>query len=541
MSVTPAPSSSATTSLPTELWAIIFDLAISVPIFFDAKWDKGIITPFDESYHPLSPQDYYEVSLVTKKAILLVCKSWNAIARGIVFRQIVVRRKDTLDSLVNLLEADALGILSGGVPRVPLGWLVTHVKLLITANDAINRMEATNLARRLVACCPRLVSLQDAAPYGLREPPLEYILNYSSPARPKQLRSLIWSYGGPRTEDFESDSSALKQIYTLQCTTIHLPSSPAYLDSFMPITLPNLKLLDLSISWNNHISWQYAAKRLSFPSLQHLTIRAPAPGDGALTPESVRSLEAFLDAHGQTLRSLDVRISPRATAWLFRDRNAVDNVLDIAAILARCPNPVDIALSACWLSTDDSISTPAAVGGQGEDSEIRPLRWQHAKLERVGLRDIGVKSSGAGAGLGSEARSLVSGSAGTISRLRDRALEMSAAYQSPAYYFGLSTETILQCGFFLGTSKRHQPLDATMHALLGTRGGPNSSPPAAKERGEALFLALRTIRLLEARLDSLMADHGGPTEDGVFWGKWNSVAGLRGILIEDCCGLPIVN
>jgi hypothetical protein len=544
----PHPSNSvATPSLPTEIWTMIFDFSISVPIFFDARWDNEIFTPFDESSQPLSPQETYRVSLNTKKAILLVCKRWNAIARGILLRQLVIRRKDQLISLVDLLEASVLDVHGSGVSCTPLGWHVTHVKLLVTTNDAISKAKVTNLARRFVVCCPRLVSLQDAAPYGLHELPLAYVTDPSSSALPKRLQSLVWSYSGPGTEDFEGDTCVLKQISSLQCTTIHLPPSPADLDSFISITLPGLLSLDLSISWNNHLPWQFAAEHLSFPSLRHLTIRAPAPGDGVLTPESVRSLDAFLEAHGKTLGSLDIHISPRATArttLLFHDGTSMENVVDIGAILARCPNLVDIALSARWLSADVPTAATATVAGEGDVSERHPIRWQHAKLERVGLRDVDVGSSSSASGWGSDVASPVSRPASLVSSVPDQAFEMLTAYQRSTNFFEWSIETLLQSGSLGGVSRRHQSFAATMRALLETRDIPawsSYAPGVGTLTKEMLFPTLRTVRLLDANLDSLMTEQSGPTEDGEFWEKWHSAAKQRGISIDDCRGSPIVN
>lgn len=506
-------SNTATLSLPTELWTIIFDFAVYVPIFFDARWDNGIITPFDEASQPLSPQESYKSSLVTKKAILLVCRHWNSIAHGILFRQIVIRREGQLISLIDLLETDALG------SRSPLGWHVTHVKILITTNDDINKAKVVNLVRRLIASCPRLVLLQDAAPYGLNESPLDYyVTDPSSPTRPKQLQALVWSYGGPRAEDFEDDTGILKQTRSLQCTTIHMAPSPADLNPPIPIALPNLISLDLSISWNNHLPWQSAAERLSFPALRHLTIRAPVLGDGALTSESVQSLEAFLDAHGKTLRSLDVHILPRAEArstLLLRSGDLTENVVDIGAILARCPNLVDIVLSARWLSADSPSFSPPAVASGGDDSEGRPVRWQHANLERVGLRDVGMKSTCTAAGW---------------------ALETMSPVPRP---------TLLRSDSLVETSKRYQSFAATMRVLLDMRGVATGSYYAPgpgtriREGGKRSFPALRAIQVLDAHLNSLTTEMGDLTEDGVFWEEWNLVARGRGVSVGDCCGSPI--
>jgi hypothetical protein len=57
-----------------------------------------------------------------------------------------------------------------------------------------------------------------------------------------------------------------------------------------------------------------AAEYLELTSLCNLTVRAPVPDNVILTPESVLLLGAFLEYHGEKLRRLDIRNTPRVIA-----------------------------------------------------------------------------------------------------------------------------------------------------------------------------------------------------------------------------------
>jgi hypothetical protein len=535
---------------------MILDHSISLPHFFDNRWEhNGVTTPFDTPSHDdaVALHNLFDLSFSTKKSVMLVCWSWYLLSRGALFRHLVIRSVAQLEKTVGMFEASEAEVVRGPdacIRRVPLGWNVTHIKFLL-AETAVGagagEGEGTASARaragalraqigRLVACCPRLTVLLDGSPYASGEAsPMggEDVLGaVTFRGRAAPLRAVIWTYGGPtlqtqtpeNTEPTTTTPSAWREIRHLHSYTLHGMADDVHSSSaaVSPIVLPNLVSLDLSLSWNNHRHWQQAAAQLGLPALRYLTVRAPRPGDAALTSTAVAALDEFLVVHGRRLTSLDIRITPRCVAqshflWAEPLR---ENLLDVCAVLARCPSLTELALSAGWFLEEEEQE-----GELGEGTEAREGQkdWHHPSIERIGLRDMPLEG-----GYGSKNGS----SRGAPYDLTYAATQLLLGYRNPQTLLQRSVEALLG-GPTSSEVLQHHPLSRIMRVFLGMRSARSIFGEGWKERA---FPALESIHLLDRR--------GGRRRDvGPGWGEQQSScvgteSGLDGRFIQDQGTLP---
>src|SRR5258705_116473 len=75
--------------LPAEVWLLILQLATEVPFAFLPK----VESPFDLPSRPSPKEMTAEISrsLITKRYIVLVCKTWNEIATPLLYSALLLR------------------------------------------------------------------------------------------------------------------------------------------------------------------------------------------------------------------------------------------------------------------------------------------------------------------------------------------------------------------------------------------------------------------------------------------------------------------
>lgn len=126
---------------PPELWITIFSLATDIPglLSYDGPNPSDIPRPLvKEHEHKLLKE-----SLITKKNIILVCKTWNALATNFLYQSVLVTRPATLSSLLV-----ALGGRSSGAVHV--GWWTRRLDVLIQDDhcEASHYALLANIIRR---------------------------------------------------------------------------------------------------------------------------------------------------------------------------------------------------------------------------------------------------------------------------------------------------------------------------------------------------------------------------------------------------------
>lgn len=126
---------------PPELWITIFSLATDIPglLSYDGPNPSDIPRPLvKEHEHKLLKE-----SLITKRNIILVCKTWNALATNFLYQSVLVTRPATLSSLLV-----ALGGRSSGAVHV--GWWTRRLDVLIQDDhcEASHYALLANIIRR---------------------------------------------------------------------------------------------------------------------------------------------------------------------------------------------------------------------------------------------------------------------------------------------------------------------------------------------------------------------------------------------------------
>ncbi|KAF9515555.1 hypothetical protein BS47DRAFT_1484390 [Hydnum rufescens UP504] len=379
-------------SLPPEIWMAIFRFATQPPYFFDSRWHYGMVTAFHDARTDVHDHwEIFDASLYTKRAISLVCRDWRRFSSEVVYQHIYLRRRSRLALLVRTLEESRANAV--GDNSVSLGWWITHLKLSViySISDFLHdsTISPTSYASRLLACCPRLEVLIDAAPYGIREPPPN-ILSAIAPISPSSshmnIRSIEWIFGGPTLGDLVANPHVAQSIHSLRCNIVH--DRRRSVESFK-LPLVNLASLDLFLSPESHTHWHLLSITCALPSLTHLTIRTPDSTGPILGVDPIQSLKAFLTIFGPQLVHLDLEINPRNMPLNTPQHAGEDgpHIFSVSPILALCPNITELIISARWIASHNRNPSPNST-----ETPFSVLR--HDNIRRVGLRDTSPRAEG---------------------------------------------------------------------------------------------------------------------------------------------------
>lgn len=502
--------------LPPEVWSLIFHEVATTTRFYDTRWDQGsIISPFDDATSSSDPYNAgdkaYTIALTNIYNLTLVCRAWYDLSKHLAYSHLVIRGMSQLERIVDILEQSQVN------GRVGLGWWVTHVKLMTVAYhiDEGEPNSPTGLTRRLLALCPRLEVYLDAAPYGEDERPLDLLSSTGSfTSFSPHLRSIEWVYGGPTQEDFKRTPNLVDSIQSLRAMTI-LDSSSMHIPGEL-FTLPNLTSLDLFILPDSHIQWADIGNTWSLPSLTHLTLRT-APGIGVNVGEDTMvSLLTFFDTHGANIRVLDLNMCPGDAnhgAYIVAGANndddtdeELEDMFDLGAVLERCPNLIDLVLSARWLWPSSAQRT-------------LPL-----SLTRIGLRDTAPEGPGFSALHAAEACPVCARGG-----LNGPHVGAAIAPATP------SPHRHPQSSFFTAMSRRHCTIDRHLRSILSLRAPsllaiclldstPSMFSPSIKMSGHCSNWRTCWCTMPETRAEPL------------FWEVWASVCQARGMRLRGRLG-----
>ncbi|KAG1796956.1 uncharacterized protein HD556DRAFT_1306670 [Suillus plorans] len=129
---------------PPELWITIFSLATDIPglLSYDGSNPYDLPRPLVKD-HELK---LLKESLITKRNIILVCKTWNALATNFLYQSVLVTRPATLSSLFVSLG----GRSSGPARSVHVGWWTRRLDVLIQDDhcEASDYALLANIIRR---------------------------------------------------------------------------------------------------------------------------------------------------------------------------------------------------------------------------------------------------------------------------------------------------------------------------------------------------------------------------------------------------------
>lgn len=129
---------------PPELWITIFSLATDVPglLSYDGPTSSDLPGPLvKEHEHKLLKE-----SLITKRNIILVCRTWHVLATKFLYQSVLVTRPATLSSLCVALDRRS----SGAARSVHVGWWTRRLDVLIQDDhcEASDYALLANIIRR---------------------------------------------------------------------------------------------------------------------------------------------------------------------------------------------------------------------------------------------------------------------------------------------------------------------------------------------------------------------------------------------------------
>ncbi|KAG0701007.1 hypothetical protein DFH29DRAFT_982875 [Suillus ampliporus] len=110
---------------PPELWLTIFSLATNVPglLSCDGPTPSDLPRPIVKEHE----QRLLKESLITKRNIILVCRTWHALATEFLYRSVLITRPATLSALLVALNRRS----SGAARSAYVGW---HLIISLLAN-----------------------------------------------------------------------------------------------------------------------------------------------------------------------------------------------------------------------------------------------------------------------------------------------------------------------------------------------------------------------------------------------------------------------
>ena len=136
--------------LPVEVWLLIFQLATQVPFAFLPKTES----PFDLPPRPTHKEMTAELSrsLITKRSLVLVCKSWNELTTPLLYSAIPLRSTSGVTAAWRTFrdssERDAGGGLGHYVKRIDLSMRDSRIHHMSTEQNA-ERKKITEILRLL--------------------------------------------------------------------------------------------------------------------------------------------------------------------------------------------------------------------------------------------------------------------------------------------------------------------------------------------------------------------------------------------------------
>lgn len=285
--------------LPNELWLAILRLAVHVPSLLDPAFN-------DESVSPWFKHHDTDASMVTRKTIVQVCRTWWELGIELLYEYIDI---STLDALERLVECFEESVASKSTPDRPLqcptqegyGWWTK--RLNIRAHIPPD-YEVTPLIVRLFERCFN-VRVLDFAPAmhdrAIGEMQFQHLLTLASSQFGHSLRRFTLDYSIERIA-FNGEISYRAILPDLPLDTVDIQYNISSTNSSDSITKEQIRALDtistLGISLGASIA-SFPAWRC--PSLRHLKFMY-------IVEHDIPPLTPFLELNGDKITSLTLFI-----------------------------------------------------------------------------------------------------------------------------------------------------------------------------------------------------------------------------------------
>ncbi|KAJ7723669.1 hypothetical protein B0H16DRAFT_1737112 [Mycena metata] len=287
--------------LPSEILHEIFDRTIPSEIMLNANLSCGPDSPWCSS-------------MVTKRALVLVCRSWYNAGIDLLYRTITIRRVPGIQALLSALVENPL--LGGFVRSITIACFVPRTYRATIHPDLT----------RLIRLCPALTSLNHLPPFPPPKP-------FRFPALPSTVTSLKFAL-----HEELSTVYATLQLYCGQLEELSIRVVDDEVFDALELDFPRLHTLHLTLGGNT-VTCKFSANWRT-PKLTHLTFHVSTDLEHAQFLDF--SYEDLLRKHGRGLQYLAFPgVLPAGSM-----HNQHLPVMDFAPLLARCPGLEHVVLPA---------------------------------------------------------------------------------------------------------------------------------------------------------------------------------------------------
>ncbi|KDQ64084.1 hypothetical protein JAAARDRAFT_201490 [Jaapia argillacea MUCL 33604] len=257
-------------TLPAEIWLAIFQLSTAAS---PQVLDTDIRDPF-KLPPPLSEQEVVESlreSLVTKRALVRVCKAWHSMALPFLYEAIIINnRRDLVSLRTNLLDSKRRAEIDGdGVPS--LGWHTKRFELARRsqthyAPEGIPPDEEISHLSDIFHCLPNLAILIVARDDNYHPPWPSSIVGDLAASCGPALRVLRWRRSPyPDLSEWDQLLRAAPNLRILELPEAHNNLAQLQVGPHLPY-LVSLEMAGRSAPY-------FDTKNVpAFPSLHHLAI-----------------------------------------------------------------------------------------------------------------------------------------------------------------------------------------------------------------------------------------------------------------------------
>lgn len=346
-----------------ELWLEIFQFATHV----HRSTSIRLLDPFEpkRTSNNVMAANAPSLSIRTKLALVLVCKSWKVVAERFLYEHLVIRSPARANAILETLLASRRTLHNGEID-IGYGRWPVHIEIFTHARGT-NNIRFLQTLFRIFQCCPNVRHLSGSWIHPL---PIEF-LNVISDCYAPTLQGLCWDEANTTapftvaTPDFISSFQDLRVLdlrHYVGCNFTQFSNSTS------SPTLPYVT--DLILSTRSECL--QTANFLSLPRVRNLTLCITLHDCQVFKPRvPYHEIRRFIEKHGHTLTSVDLPtpapiLEPEPDSSGFR--HTVEHIRpDVFLEPDACPNLVSLVYPV--------TSEPLTPHG-------------HPNLRRIGLRGV---------------------------------------------------------------------------------------------------------------------------------------------------------
>lgn len=292
------------------------------------------------------------LAMKTKRALVLVCRSWNHLAIHLLYQHIVIRSPVRAEMILQALTTHWNVSSNPKIVHSEYGQWTRFIELYFHMRGSYTREHLQNVVN-IFRCCPNIrmlsATLTNSVPLGFRDA----ISGLFGPS----LQGLHWDELTHSLIETKVTPEFFASFRSLRILDLHEYIGCDVSDMDFSLPSPTLPCVEHLILGTHH-QCLLTATLLSLPALRKLTIQNPGNTDPQL-PELIAS---FLQVHGTSLLLVDLRVP------LTTDHKTVTPISpDLFFAPGVCPNLDTVAFSA---------STPPLAGSR------------HPTLRRIGIRGV---------------------------------------------------------------------------------------------------------------------------------------------------------